>query len=169
VDELQEFAMSSNGDRWFLERGAAGQSVVLHKGNPASGGHETRTSVEAFLAKTAASPEREALLAILDVNASPGTLADRDVDKTPSLILAEEYLRLGGRRLAKVETTSSARGSGTMSLRKQRHFGKTRSSRWMKSSGGRSSFIFLRSATSDPLPDGGVGDHDDEPRLHQGN
>lgn len=103
MDELQEFAMSSNGDRWFLERGAAGQSVVLHKGNPASGGHETRTSVEAFLAKTAASPEREALLAILDVNASPGTLADRDVDKTPSLILAEEYLRLGGRRLAKVD------------------------------------------------------------------
>jgi hypothetical protein len=59
--------------------------------------------VEAFLAKTAASPEREALLAVLGENTSPGRPCVRDDDKTPSLKLAEEYLRLGGQRLAKVD------------------------------------------------------------------
>ena len=59
-------------------------------------------SVDAFLAQQPSGPERDALLAVLDgtTEASPRPLTDL---KTPSLILAEKYLELGGRRRAKVD------------------------------------------------------------------
>lgn len=104
MEGLQEFAVSSNGDRWFLEKGVAGgQDFILHRGNPSSGGHETRISVDAFLAQTPVTPEREALITILDADSAPNAAGVRDDEKTPSLKLAEEYLRLGGQRRAKVD------------------------------------------------------------------
>jgi len=68
-EEQVEFAASSNGDRWFL----CGQSkregtFVLHRANPASGGHETRRSVDAFLDLKPKGPEHEALRALLQID-----------------------------------------------------------------------------------------------------
>jgi len=61
-----EFYASSNGDRWFLcGHKRADQNFVLHRSNPASGGHETRTSVGSFLAMAPKGPEQEALLTVL--------------------------------------------------------------------------------------------------------
>ncbi|MGI2033964.1 hypothetical protein ACRQ1B_16340 [Rhizobium panacihumi] len=60
-----EFYASSNGDRWFLcghER--TDQGFVLHRSNPASGGHEMRTSIGSFLAMAPKGPEHEALVAL---------------------------------------------------------------------------------------------------------
>ena len=69
AEEQIEFAASSNGDRWFL----CGQSkrdgaFVLHRANPASGGHETRRSIDTFLNLKPNGPEHEALRALLQVN-----------------------------------------------------------------------------------------------------
>ena len=65
--EQIEFAASSNGDRWFLcGAGERGDPFVLHRANPASGGHETTTSVEAFLDLKPAGPEHEALRVLLE-------------------------------------------------------------------------------------------------------
>lgn len=66
MDDRTEFAVSSNGDRWFLEHDlATGETVVLHRGNPPSGEHETRLTIDAFLAQCPCSPERDALSAKL--------------------------------------------------------------------------------------------------------
>lgn len=66
MDDLQEFARSSNGDRWFLTKDpATGEACVLHRANLPSGGHETRTPIEAFLDTRPFGPEREALLEVL--------------------------------------------------------------------------------------------------------
>lgn len=68
-EEQIEFAASSNGDRWFL----CGQSkregaFVLHRANPASGGHETRRSVDAFLDLKPTGPEHVDLRALLQID-----------------------------------------------------------------------------------------------------
>jgi hypothetical protein len=68
-EERIEFAASSNGDRWFL----CGQSkregaFVLHRANSASGGHETRRSVDAFLYLKPTGPEHAALRALLQID-----------------------------------------------------------------------------------------------------
>ncbi len=68
-EEQIEFAASSNGDRWFL----CGQNrhegaFVLHRANPSSGGHETRSSIEAFLHLNPNGPEHEALRGILQID-----------------------------------------------------------------------------------------------------
>ena len=74
--------MSSNGDRWFLERGVAGgQDFVLHRGNSSSGGHETRSAVDTFLAQMSATAEREALLAVLEAAMKPGVACSPDDEK----------------------------------------------------------------------------------------
>jgi hypothetical protein len=108
MHNLKEFSVSSNGDRWFLGTDETSeQRFVLHRGNPSSGGHETKTPIEEFLNRRPVGPEHEALRAILGVDdpqpdrAKTGDPAE--ADKTPSLKLAEEYLRLGGRRRAKVD------------------------------------------------------------------
>jgi hypothetical protein len=68
MTNLREFASSSNGDRWFLaSNDGAKDTFVLHRGNPASGGHETEIPVQQFLNTRPFGPEREALLAILGV------------------------------------------------------------------------------------------------------
>lgn len=53
---------SSNGDDWFLALDEGmNQLVVLHRPNAASGGRESRTSVEEFLERGGGGPEHQAL------------------------------------------------------------------------------------------------------------
>lgn len=67
MENLQEFASSSNGDRWYLGKDETSlRTFVLHKANEASGGTETRSEVQAFL-NAATGPERDALVALLGV------------------------------------------------------------------------------------------------------
>lgn len=66
MSEIKEFANSTNGDRWFLTTDeVTQQAIVLHRGNPASGGHETKTPVQQFLNTRPFGPEREALMAAI--------------------------------------------------------------------------------------------------------
>jgi hypothetical protein len=71
LESPQEFAASSNGDRWLLERDrATGDDIVVHRANPASGGMETRMTVPSFLQVTGDRPEANALREILQVSGS---------------------------------------------------------------------------------------------------
>lgn len=98
MTDLHEFASSSNGDKWFIGKDAATSRLfVLRRGNASSGGHETRCAVNAFLNQRPFGPEREALVVFLEQ-----TKNSEDAH-APSLRLAEEYLRLGGRRRVKVD------------------------------------------------------------------
>ncbi|WP_313200213.1 hypothetical protein [Rhizobium sp.] len=104
MSNLQEFASSSNGDKWFVgQDGTTDQRFVLHRGNPSSGGHETRSSVDAFLNQKPFGPERDALIAFLKKENAAKDEVIIDDGQTPSRRLAEEYMRLGGRRRAKVD------------------------------------------------------------------
>lgn len=68
MNNLREFAHSTNGDRWFLGTDeATNELLVLHRGNEPSGGHETEIAVQAFLDRRPSGPEREALVAALGV------------------------------------------------------------------------------------------------------
>ncbi|WP_350029450.1 serine protease [Caballeronia sp. GAWG1-5s-s] len=57
---------SPNGDTWRLRIGADELRVVQHVPNAASGGQASEMSVEAFLSSDEATPQREALVALLD-------------------------------------------------------------------------------------------------------
>lgn len=108
MDDLKEFARSSNGDSWLLQQDEGSRDFfVIHRGNPPSGGHETRMSAQVFLDGTPATPEQDALRSILANTDDPSHAKDnieaRDNGKTPSLLLAQEYIRLGGKRRAKVD------------------------------------------------------------------
>ncbi|QND44779.1 hypothetical protein HB780_10165 (plasmid) [Rhizobium lusitanum] len=104
MENLQEFAASSNGDQWLLaEDPVTEQIVILHRGNRSSGGHETRLSVEVFLRQTPRGPEHDALLTLLNKKGDQDRVQQGAANKTPSLKLAEEYMQLGGRRRAKVD------------------------------------------------------------------
>ncbi|MBB3319568.1 MULTISPECIES: hypothetical protein [unclassified Rhizobium] len=66
MENLREFASSTNGDRWFLGVDKLTDTeFVIHRGNPSSGGHETTTLVSEFLQKRPFGPERDALILIL--------------------------------------------------------------------------------------------------------
>lgn len=64
MTDVKEFSISSNGDRWSVEV-VNGDMSVLHKANEASGGHETRTALAAFLEESDGKPEHTALLQVL--------------------------------------------------------------------------------------------------------
>lgn len=69
MENLQEFASSPNGDRWFLGKDEATlRTFVLHIANEASGGHESRSDVRVFLNSSSRGPEREALIAVLGID-----------------------------------------------------------------------------------------------------
>jgi hypothetical protein len=73
MHNLQQFAVSSNGDRWFLgKRDSDAEAIVLHRANPSSGGHETVTLVADFLNIRPFGPEREALIELLGVGDDAG-------------------------------------------------------------------------------------------------
>lgn len=58
---------SSNGDDWLVERNASGEVVaVIHRGNPSSGGTETRSSVEDFLSRGGGGPEVAAVRTLVE-------------------------------------------------------------------------------------------------------
>lgn len=103
MSDAKEFSVSSNGDRWSLEA-IDGEMTVIHKANEPSGGHETRTALAAFLNERAGKPEHAALLQVLGQSRDEidEQLKPDDTD-TLSLKIATEYLRLGGRRQAKVD------------------------------------------------------------------
>jgi hypothetical protein len=114
MTDLKQFAESSNGDRWLLGRDAeTNQPFVMHLANLPSGGYETRTPLQDFLDKNPTGPEQEALKLVWDekhqeIADQPKEIADQpigsaDALKTPSLVLAEDYLRLGGTRHSKVD------------------------------------------------------------------
>lgn len=108
MDDLKEFARSSNGDSWLLEQEEGSRdAIVVHRGNPPSGGHETRMPAQVFLDLKPGTPEQDALRRILsktdDTSQTEHDAETREDGKTPSLLLAEEYIRLGGRRRAKVD------------------------------------------------------------------
>ena len=74
MSDEQEFSRSSNGDRWYIVHDAElGEPYVLHRANPSSGGHETRTPVEVFLNIRAFGPERETLLDLLSRSGDAST------------------------------------------------------------------------------------------------
>lgn len=103
MSEIKEFSVSANGDRWSLNM-SGGETVVLHMGNEPSGGHESRTPLADFLKDRAGKPEHAALLQVLGQSQDEveHQLGEDDVE-TLSHQIAMEYLRLGGRRLAKVD------------------------------------------------------------------
>lgn len=66
MENLREFASSTNGDRWFLGHDeVTNTEVVVHRGNPSSGGHETISTLSWFLKRRPFGPERDALIMIL--------------------------------------------------------------------------------------------------------
>jgi hypothetical protein len=103
MSEIKEFSVSTNGDRWSLDM-SGGETVVLHMGNEPSGGHETRTPLADFLKERAGKPEHAALLQVLGQSKDEveHQLGEVGVETTSHKV-AMEYLRLGGRRLAKVD------------------------------------------------------------------
>lgn len=103
MTDVKEFSISSNGDRWSLEV-VDGDMSVLHKANEASGGHETRAPFGAFLEERVGRPEHTALLQVLGQSSDEAKNRSKSEEvETPSLRIATEYLRLGGRRRAKVD------------------------------------------------------------------
>jgi hypothetical protein len=98
------FHVSANGDAWFLDVDPdASGPVVIHRANLASGGHETRMPVDAFLLDGRERPERAALIEALDNLQTREDPSMAEDTKTQSKKIAEEYLSLGGRRQAKVD------------------------------------------------------------------
>ncbi len=62
----KEFSVSSNGDRWFLERDATMPGyTVIHRASPAAGGAETRWTISDFLEVAGTHPQGQALRDIL--------------------------------------------------------------------------------------------------------
>jgi hypothetical protein len=72
ADEL--FYTSSNGDSWSLARDpTTGAKVVLHRANPASGGHTSFTDIDSFL-KNSNGPEHQTLRQLLETSARAATI-----------------------------------------------------------------------------------------------
>jgi hypothetical protein len=69
------FYSSSNGDSWSLARDPrTGAKVVLHRANPASGGHVSHIEVETFLSANANGPEHQALRRLFEASAQAATI-----------------------------------------------------------------------------------------------
>ncbi|WP_313200590.1 hypothetical protein [Rhizobium sp.] len=103
--EKQDFSVSSNGDRWSLEKHqVSGETVVVHEANAPSGGQVTRIPVVDFLNCNVGKPEYEALLQILgQSHPRPQSQLSQNQGETSSYATAMRYLNLGGRRRAKVD------------------------------------------------------------------
>lgn len=101
--EGKTFSLSANGDSWSLETDpSTGEAIVLHKANSSSGGHETRRSIDEFLAASSGKPEHDSLLQILGRSEDDGPTSTSEV-ATPSYATAMRYLELGGSRLASAD------------------------------------------------------------------
>lgn len=81
MENLREFASSTNGDRWFLRHDeVTNTEVVVHRGNSSSGGHETSTALSSFLKHRPFGPEHDALIRILVERSGEGG----EVPSTPA-------------------------------------------------------------------------------------
>jgi hypothetical protein len=58
---IKELYSAPNGDRWVLRRNQAGNLLVCHQPNEASGGRASETAVELFLSVGGHGPEYQAL------------------------------------------------------------------------------------------------------------
>ncbi|QRM55169.1 hypothetical protein [Sinorhizobium sp. BG8] len=89
MEAFREFSASANGDRWFVGRDeGTGELVVLHRANPSSGGAETITPVDLFLATDPSHPERQALAAFLET-VERGEGADKTQQSGPDPAVAD--------------------------------------------------------------------------------
>jgi hypothetical protein len=61
----REIYASPNGDRWFLSQDAAGEFVVIHQANVASGGRVSTVTLRTFLRIDEQSPQNQALRALI--------------------------------------------------------------------------------------------------------
>lgn len=103
MSKIKQFSGSTNGDQWSLDT-TDGETVVVHTGNEPSGGHQTRTPLAVFLEQSVGKPEHDALLQVLGLSQEEvEQQLQPNETETPSHKTAMEYLRLGGRRLAKVD------------------------------------------------------------------
>ena len=69
---VKELYCSPNGDRWTLCRDSAGELVVSHQPNQASGGQASETEVNVFLSFGGHGPEYQALTeALADLGLGP--------------------------------------------------------------------------------------------------
>jgi hypothetical protein len=74
---------SSNADKWYLCRDRAGQLVISHEPNSASGGRSSQVDVGTFLTKGNKGPEHQALLQLIGELVDPAhvpTQAQKDRD-----------------------------------------------------------------------------------------
>lgn len=72
MNNLREFAASSNGDRWFLGRDEEnGLAYVVHKAGDPSGGTITHLELGDFLNRGPLHPQHEALLRLIGTLARP--------------------------------------------------------------------------------------------------
>lgn len=103
--DKRDFSVSSNGDRWSLEKHqVSGETVVVHEANAPSGGQVTRIPVAVFLNRNVGKPEYEALLQMLgQSHPRQESQLSEDEGETSSYATAMRYLNLGGTRRAKVD------------------------------------------------------------------
>ncbi|VXC94509.1 conserved hypothetical protein [Burkholderia sp. 8Y] len=100
--DFHDVYSSPNGDTWRLRIRADAAPVVEHRPNAASGGQASEMSVEAFLSSDEATPQREALIVLLEQLRSDGlqqqtpASAERAVHGEPAadaLLLAAARVR----------------------------------------------------------------------------
>lgn len=103
--ERKTFSLSANGGSWSLETcPSTGEAIVLHKANASSGGHETKHSIDDFLAISAGKPEHDSLLQILGSLSEDGLAGRSEVDIAfPPSPKATRYVDLGGERVRSVD------------------------------------------------------------------
>ena len=65
LEKRRELYRSSNGDAWYLCRDTSGRVFVEHEPNLPSGGMPSRIDLGAFLARGAAGPEHQCLIALI--------------------------------------------------------------------------------------------------------
>jgi hypothetical protein len=96
---VKELYNSPNGDRWSLGRTLAGQLVVSHQPNSASGGQASEIDVDVFLSQDAHGPEHQALIEALAEIDSAGQI-NQGSDGL-SLDAADELSRALGQAVAR--------------------------------------------------------------------
>ena len=96
---VKELYASPNGDRWILCRSLAGQLVVSHRPNLASGGRASEIDVDVFLSQGGQGPEHQALTAALARIANAAHAAEGEDSFSPDA--ADELSRALGQAVAR--------------------------------------------------------------------
>jgi hypothetical protein len=89
---LKELYNSPNGDRWTLGTDNAGNLVIAHHPNNASGGRPSEIDVKLFLSRSGNGPERQALVEALEsLDRIPGVPQEFPLEVTEKLLRALGY------------------------------------------------------------------------------